>query len=354
MRCTDSPPRVARGFILIYVVAMIAGITLILSQMQQRRAIPQQSERMLQRTLEAAEGEMLLDFVIAGTQSQQFPLDARYLQFRKFVEEDPARAAELADALRQLKEMLSSLGFNIQDRPEGEVGKKARREGEGVLFSVTGQSLQIKLGSRTWQLSLHPGNQRPNLNALPFESLWRDLQALGLEEREARELAASIIDWTDPDDFSTAGIGAESNYYLARSPSYRSRNGPIQNWQELAYVRGIPTERLAQLRENYAIAPSAARKVLATAMPKERLAAITQLKAEQIATLVSLFTSSAEDAARQLDVYRLTLDRTQLDAFDHFVSWEPLRDVVRIELTGPNLTLYADYDVKGKRLIGRW
>lgn len=340
------------GFILIYVVALVAGLTLILFQMQQRRAIPHQTERQLGYALEQAEGRMLLDFIVAGTQAQSFPIDPRYGQFRKLVAEDPGRSSEMNEALAQLKALLDSMGFKIDLKQEfGKAGRQTQQQGEGVFFSPSAEGTTIvRLGQRSYEVSIRPGNIRPNLNALAYEPLWKYLRYLGVEEKESRDLAAALVDWVDTDNFLTDGRGAESEHYRDLKP----RNGPFQSWQELAYVRGVTPDRLAMLREHFVIAPVHSRKVLATALPKEALAALTDLGAEEISKLVSLFASTEDINGQMFAAYRLTLDKTQLENFDQAVTWEPQREFVRIEITGQHASLHLDYDVRRKQVVGIW
>jgi hypothetical protein len=57
------------------------------------------------------------------------------------------------------------------------------------------------------------------------------------------ETADAILDWLDADDAARTN-GAESAYYLALTPSYAPRNGPIGGLDELLLVRGVTPELL--------------------------------------------------------------------------------------------------------------
>lgn len=57
-----------------------------------------------------------------------------------------------------------------------------------------------------------------------------------LPEGEAQMIAAGLIDWIDKDDF-VRPAGAESDYY--NSVGTAIRNGPIQTFTELDYIRGM-------------------------------------------------------------------------------------------------------------------
>ncbi|MCK9266411.1 type II secretion system protein GspK [bacterium] len=57
------------------------------------------------------------------------------------------------------------------------------------------------------------------------------------------ELAASIVDWRNPDESSFEG-GAKSEYYLLLNPPYQCKNGPFETVEELLLVKGCSMEIL--------------------------------------------------------------------------------------------------------------
>ena len=54
-------------------------------------------------------------------------------------------------------------------------------------------------------------------------------------------IAASILDWIDPDNNVHAG-GAESSYYQSLDPPYFAKNQPLDDLSELLLVRGVTPE----------------------------------------------------------------------------------------------------------------
>jgi general secretion pathway protein K len=66
-------------------------------------------------------------------------------------------------------------------------------------------------------------------------------------------LADAIADWTDPDD-DPRPLGAERDWYRARTPPYVPRNGPFATVAELALVRGIDAAILTRLRPYVTVA----------------------------------------------------------------------------------------------------
>jgi general secretion pathway protein K len=60
-----------------------------------------------------------------------------------------------------------------------------------------------------------------------------------LAEEDAKALVAAIKDWLDPDDETTEGGGAESDYYQSQEKPHGCRNGPMTSVAELLLVRGM-------------------------------------------------------------------------------------------------------------------
>ncbi|HET6429936.1 MAG TPA: hypothetical protein VM389_11065 [Phycisphaerae bacterium] len=61
-----------------------------------------------------------------------------------------------------------------------------------------------------------------------------DLRKLGMTPGAI----AGLFDWIDGDD-ATASEGAETPYYLGRSPPYRCKNAPLELLEELVLIRGF-------------------------------------------------------------------------------------------------------------------
>jgi general secretion pathway protein K len=64
-----------------------------------------------------------------------------------------------------------------------------------------------------------------------------------MEAEEAKAVVAAIKDWLDPDDETTEGGGAESEYYQSQEKPHGCKNGPMTSLAELLLVRGM-TEAL--------------------------------------------------------------------------------------------------------------
>ncbi len=63
------------------------------------------------------------------------------------------------------------------------------------------------------------------------------------EDREALEIVDALVDWIDEND-DESDQGAENSYYQSLKIPYSCRNGPVQNVEELLFVKGISTEIL--------------------------------------------------------------------------------------------------------------
>lgn len=354
-----------RGFILIYVVAMVAALTIVLHQLNQlRTAVPRQVERQVESQVRGREAMLLLDHVVNGTVGQKLPLDPRYSKFRRLLAEDPARLSEMDDALGQLKIILDALNFKI-DVP-GSTGSKSTAdplaaEAEVPLFEVRREAYKLKLGEREYRIVVESDNARPDLNALRFEPLRRYLVHLGIPATEAPEIAANLIDWRDRDSFRSEGIGAESEYYQGLARPYPPRNGFFRNWQELVYVKGITPDRLALIRANFSIRASGSGRVLPDHLSVEALAALAGLNPEIVRAILREYgrlgdaetKKTAEENRTVLDVAEILLT-PDAAAFDQVVGLVAAHEGLRIEISSEGVTLTADYALKDKRLIGVW
>jgi hypothetical protein len=89
-----------------------------------------------------------------------------------------------------------------------------------------------------------------NINLAQLGVLKRLFQAAaGLDEMEAQEVAASIIDWRDADsDLSSIQGGAENSYYRNLSFPYSAKNSEFEVLEELLLVKGISEEVYAKVK----------------------------------------------------------------------------------------------------------
>ena len=348
------------GFILIYVAAMLAVIGVLLLQLGRMQSpSPLFIERQIAHVLQRGEQQMLLEFVVAGLRKQTLAMDPRYLQFRQMLASAPRPPSDLDEQIAWLKAALAQLGIKVDERGAGAAtgsvasgatpGARAP-EGQEVLFRPRKTPYAFKLGAIEYEITVLPGNGFPNLNSIPFEALVRALARLEVPEREVKELAAALIDWRDADEFRTEGIGAESDYYLGRSPPYAPRNAPFQSWQELNYVRGMTPERVRLLRESFVLGPAVMTGLSIEFGSAEAFADLTGIAQERVRELLRAYGRLTDTAAPVGDIL-LTPDAAK---FEKALAFDLDPSVLRIRIRSPDSTITADYDFRNKQLMAVW
>ncbi len=352
------------GFILLYVAGMIAAIAIILLKLGQMQSpSPLSMEKKLSHEVQHREELLLLDFVIAGMQAQKLPTDPRYLEYQRILAASPRAPSELDDQVAWLKSMLAQFHFKIDDRNSAATTEKGSTSGQatvaadesrepvqGALFQVRKEPYKFKLGQTEYSIQLLPANALPNLNAIPFDALSRYLAVLDIPDNEAKELAAALIDWRDPDNFKTEGIGAESEYYSNLQPSYAPRNAPIRTWQELNYIRGMTPQRVHLFRSSFMLGSPEAIAVSADYASPATLTAMTGLKPEIVKDLLKAYITLNERGA---DVGGVLFSQ-DATIFERAVTWGSDTSLARIQIASPENVLTADYDIQHKRIVAWW
>ena len=348
------------GFILLYVVGMIAAIAIILMKLGQMQSpSPLSMEKRLGHEVQHREELLLLDFVIAGLQKQKLPTDPRYYQYQNILAASPNGPSDEENQVAWLRSMLAQLNFKIDGRNStstmANIGVSAQSSvtanaTQEILFQVRKDPFKLKLGQIEYSIHLLPANALPNLNAIPFDALTRYLTILGIPDSEVRELAAALIDWRDPDSFTTEGIGAEAEYYTGLQPPYTPRNAPIRTWQELNYIRGMTPQRVHLFRSNFMLGSPEAMAVSADYASPEILAAMTGLKPEIVKDVLKAYATLTDKGT---DVGSILFSQNAT-AFEHAVTWQNDTGQVRIQIASPENVLTADYDTKHKRIVAWW
>lgn len=121
---------------------------------------------------------------------------------------------------------------------------------QGVVnFPVGEGHLTIEIEDLDGRLALNALVQGNNPQSVQKERLLRLFDIL--EFPEGPDLVAALIDWLDSDDETYVQdglLGAESNEYLSRDPSYSARNGPLESLEELNLVHGFTPEVIERLK----------------------------------------------------------------------------------------------------------
>ena len=349
-----------RGFILLYVVGLIASISVILLKVGQIQSPSTLfMERQMTHDMQRREAELLLDFVIAGTADQKLKIDPRFSQFKRILRANPNANSNMDEQIAWLKAALGQMGFNIDIKPRttassGRGGESTRADNAlnnvGILFHAQKKNYDLKLGENGYAIRILPGNALPNLNAIPFEALTRYLKHLKIPENEAKPLAAALIDWRDADNFNTEGLGAESEYYSALKPAYSARNGPVRSWQELNFVRGMTPQRVRLLRSNFMLGSPTAAGLVMDYASTDVLTAVTGLKSETVISILNAYRKLDDKHTNVSDIL-LGQDAAM---FEKNISWQADMSLLRIEVISSDNVSTVDYDVLNKRIIGSW
>jgi type II secretory pathway component PulK len=96
----------------------------------------------------------------------------------------------------------------------------------------------IQLGRGSFSLKIVDNERKININMADQTLLDQAMRLIGVDAGEAGPITASILDWIDPDKSQHVG-GTESDTYESSDPPYKSKDGPMDELNELLLVRGI-------------------------------------------------------------------------------------------------------------------
>ncbi len=112
-------------------------------------------------------------------------------------------------------------------------------DGPETNSPLAGESLgDFQIGGGTVSLKFDELEEKININTADSRLLQQVLTAQGADADAISVVSDSILDWIDPDD-STRPAGAESDYYLGRTPSYNAKNAVMDSTEELLLVKGV-------------------------------------------------------------------------------------------------------------------
>ena len=159
----------------------------------------------------------------------------------------------------------------LQDRLDEAVGIPLDTRDD--LWSRVGEvEIPVPDGGRL-RLRIEDAGARLNLNALfdadgnahadaePFltallEKVIGELPPdAGAESYDAAELARSLLDYVDANDFEEKGGGQEDDYYQLQSPPYRAANRPLLSIDELGLVEGFDRALVDAIRPYATVHP---------------------------------------------------------------------------------------------------
>jgi len=102
----------------------------------------------------------------------------------------------------------------------------------------------------------------------------------------SRSLIPALVDWVDADDVPEAG-GAEDAWYRTATQPTLTPNMPVLRSQELAAVRGMTPNAMERLARYVTTLPRATPLNVNTASPEVLAAAISNIEAAALATLIA-------------------------------------------------------------------
>ena len=118
-------------------------------------------------------------------------------------------------------------------------GPGAGNETNGPLVDISLKNYQ--LGTGHFSVTIRDLERKWNINATDEPVLRRALTVVGVGAADASMIVDSILDWEDPNENSRMS-GAESDFYLTKTPPYFSKNGWVDDLPELLLVNGVTPE----------------------------------------------------------------------------------------------------------------
>ena len=147
----------------------------------------------------------------------------------RFSEEAAGYYLALAGFERGLHDLLNRQG-----------GSLAQPAGQGQ-DPFDGAWHEESLGGGALRVRLVDEGGKININRVNEDTLRRIFTNLGLDGVRRDTLVDSILDWRDEDDLHRAN-GAESEYYRALDAPYTARNGLLDTFADLLWIRGMSRE----------------------------------------------------------------------------------------------------------------
>lgn len=117
-------------------------------------------------------------------------------------------------------------------------------EDEGVsgFAKMMDATTQFNLNDLARPIDLTKPDRTPERYSEPQRRFIRLLQTfpdLPLDENQAEQLLAGVVDWIDADENESGSGGAESNFYQGMKEPYRAANALFKSVDELRLVRGF-------------------------------------------------------------------------------------------------------------------
>jgi len=156
---------------------------------------------------------------------------------------------------------------------------KAVRLGDGTysVYPFTGAG-----GAKVVRCGLSDEEGKINVNKAPKEVLKNIFQIQGgLPADEAKEIAASIINWRSPADHADKE-GADAFHYDTLERPYKAKNAPIESLEELVLIKGITAGVFAKVRDCLTLYGAGAVNVNTAGIPALRAIGMSEELAAKI------------------------------------------------------------------------
>jgi hypothetical protein len=347
------------GFILLYTLWMLVALIALLA------ALPKIGVRggnalTVDAALEQRQIVNVLDYVLRYSRPFHSPQDPRFSAYMRVLQAQSDQKNATDDRLAVLKALLDAMNFKInlpqgknptspQATTDSDTSAPGKAKGTGDnqhrIFFPSKEAYRIQLDGTEFTIRVQPTNRKPNLNRLPRDPLLRYLLYLGLPRNRAEGLADVIRDWIDEDDI-VSFRGAEADYYKYKSrPPYLPRNGPIQTWQELLYLKDMTQGQVDFLRQHFTLYGVDA-TVLVDGFPPEAIAALANLP---LATVRNIIANHAKPPEAQ-GADTLTLKDEDI-IFSTVATWAPESRWMGIRIESAHAAVEAVYDTKLDKII---
>ena len=177
-------------------------------------------------------------------------------------------------------------------------------------WKLDGTAYTVDMGKGGFMVRVIDESGKISLNGLTDSSgiiLKNLLIQQGVSPENADIIVDSILDWKDADDLHRLN-GAETDYYLSLSKSYKARNAAFETLEELILVRGMTPEILYGTGKtkgviHFLTVSGKTDRININAAPKEILLALPGMDAEMAERIIEFRTSSeigGENAAKEM------------------------------------------------------
>lgn len=172
-------------------------------------------------------------------------------------------ALYLGYGVRQKIVLVGRLDTNAQLRFIAEAGVKQavmiiKKEDDSGYYTLKGPQgsdvaafKDIKLADGKFSIDILDEERKININKADMEIIKHLFQiVLDLDEMDAQNIAASIVDWRDADSELSTPLGsAEDRYYKGLSQPYESKDADFELLQEALLVNGVTEDIFDSIKD---------------------------------------------------------------------------------------------------------